>query len=147
MSKPYILLSTGSFAPPAFYDPLAEEVRSHGYDFKALHLRSVGLGAGQGREGPPPTMYDDAALIAGEIEALADAGREVILMAHSYGGIPATESTKGLSVRERQKQGKKGGLVRLAYNTVLLTTPGKAAADVLPPPPADKPPMNWMDVR
>ncbi|KAI0440534.1 Alpha/beta hydrolase fold-1 [Xylaria telfairii] len=134
MSKPYILLVTGSFARASLYDDLVARVKAHGYDMKALQLPTVGLGPGIGRDTPPATMYDDAALIAKEIEALADAGREVVLVAHSYGGMPATESTKGLSVQERQKQGKKGGLVRLAYKTVLLTKPGHSAFEVLPPP-------------
>ncbi|KAI1423341.1 Alpha/beta hydrolase fold-1 [Xylaria sp. FL1777] len=139
MSKPYFLISTGSFAPAQLYDNIVERVKGHGYDIKALHLATVGLGPGLGRDTPPATMYDDAALIAKEIEALADQGREIILIAHSYGGMPATESTKGLSVEERKKQGKKGGLVRLAYNTVLLTTPGHSASEVRPPPAADEP--------
>ncbi|KAI1304800.1 Alpha/beta hydrolase fold-1 [Xylaria venustula] len=134
MSKPYFLFVTGSFAPAAFYDDLVNRIKAHGYDIKALHLPTVGLGPGRGRDTPPATMYDDAALIAKEAEALADAGREIILVAHSYGGMPATESIKGLSVQDRQKEGKKGGIIRLAYKTVLLINPGHSASEVLPPP-------------
>ncbi|KAI8630616.1 alpha/beta-hydrolase [Xylariaceae sp. FL1651] len=147
MSKPYILLVPGSFAVPEFYDNIVTDIKANGYDMKALHLPTVGLGPGQGRDTPPGTMYDDAALIAKEIETLADAGREVILVAHSYGGMPATESTKGLSLQERRKQGKKGGLVRIAYKTVLLTTPGRSAEDVLADIPQDGPPMMAPDER
>ncbi|KAI1817860.1 alpha/beta-hydrolase [Poronia punctata] len=130
-SKPFILLVTGSFAPPPMYDNFVAAVRERGYEIKVIHSPTVGLGPGVGRDTPPATMYDDAALIASEIEALADAGKEVILVAHSYGGMSATESTKGLSVQERQKAGKKGGLIRIAYKTVLLATPGTSAAEVL----------------
>jgi len=145
-TKPFFLLVTGSFAPPRLYDNLVEAMKEKGYELKAIHLPTVGLGPGQGRDTPPPTMYDDAVHIAKEIEALADAGREVILIAHSYGGIPATESTKGLSVTERQKAGKKGGLVRLAYKTVLLTTPGHAAYEVLSDMPQEGRPRLETDV-
>ncbi|KAI0398477.1 alpha/beta-hydrolase [Xylariaceae sp. FL0594] len=131
-TKPYFLLVTGSFALPSMYDSLVEAMKERGYELKAVHLPTVGVAPGKGRDvTPPPTMYDDAAAIAKEVQTLADAGREVILVAHSYGGIPATESTKGLSVQERKKAGKKGGLVRLAYKTVVLTTPGHTAAEVL----------------
>ncbi|KAI0478138.1 Alpha/beta hydrolase fold-1 [Xylaria cf. heliscus] len=153
MSKPYILLSTGSFAPASLYDDLVARVKAHGYDMKALHLPTVGLGPGVGRDTPPATMYDDAAFIAKEIEALADAGREIVLIGHSYGGMPATESTKGLSVQERQKQGKKGGLVRLAYMTVLLINPGHSASQVFPPQPEGQEPgmlpdeKGWLHFR
>ncbi|KAI0521242.1 Alpha/beta hydrolase fold-1 [Xylaria bambusicola] len=147
MSKPYFLLATGSFAPAYFYDNLVEQVKARGYDMKVIHLATVGVGPGQGRDTPPATMYDDAALIAKEVEALADEGREIILVAHSYGGMPATESTKGLSVQERQKAGKKGGIVRLAYKTVAVATPGHSTAEALPAPPADKPPVLAPDEK
>ncbi|TGJ80763.1 hypothetical protein E0Z10_g8007 [Xylaria hypoxylon] len=139
MSKPYFLFVTGSFAPAPLYQNLVDLVKAQGYDIKALQLPTIGIIPGQGRDTPPATMYDDAALIAKEVEALADAGREIILVAHSYGGMPATESTKGLSVEERKKEGKKGGIVRLAYKTVLLTTPGHSAMEVLDPPAEGQP--------
>ncbi|KAI0550675.1 alpha/beta-hydrolase [Xylaria curta] len=147
MSKPYILLVTGSFAMASFYDDLVARVKAHGYDMKALHLPTVGLAPGKGRDTPAPTMYDDAAFIAKEIETLADAGREIILLPHSYGGIPATEAMKGLSIKDRQKQGKKGGVVRLAYMTVLLINPGHTAGEVLPPPPKDQKPSMQPDEK
>ncbi|KAI1367926.1 Alpha/beta hydrolase fold-1 [Xylaria arbuscula] len=147
MAKPYFLVVTGSFAPASLYDNLVEKVTASGYDIKVPHLATVGLGPGKGRDTPPATMYDDAALIAKEAEALADQGREIILIGHSYGGIPATESIKGLSVSERQKAGKKGGIVRLAYKTAAVTTPGHSAAEGLPPPPADEPPRMVPDEK
>lgn len=55
----------------------------------------------------------------------------VMLVAHSYGGIPATESIKGLTKDERQEEGKPGGIVRVAYMTALLPAVGSSAADVL----------------
>lgn len=76
-------------------------------------------------------MYEDAALIAKEAEALADAGRDVIIISHSYGGVPATESVRGLSKAARAKEGKPGGVVRLAYMTSLVPELGIAANEVL----------------
>ncbi|KAI0411313.1 Alpha/beta hydrolase fold-1 [Xylaria grammica] len=134
MSQPYFLFVTGSFVPPPFYDDLVEKVRAQGHDIKVLHLPTVGSAPGKPGITPAPTMYDDAALVAKEAKALADAGREVILVAHSYGGFPATESIKGLSVEARKKEGKKGGIVRIAYQTALVAKPGRKAGEVLPPP-------------
>ena len=130
MSKPSILLIPGSFALPEFYDPVLNAVAAKGYEIRALHLPSVGLKTGP-REGSPPTMYDDAAFIAKEAETLADEGKDVVLVAHSYGGVPVTESTKGLGKEERQKQGKKGGIVSLAYMTCLVPAVGMTAMGVL----------------
>ncbi|KAI1110096.1 Alpha/beta hydrolase fold-1 [Nemania sp. NC0429] len=129
MSKPYFIIVPGSFAPASLYDEFVELARANGIDIKAMNLKTVRVG--KASDAPAPSMYDDAAAIAREVEALADEGREVILIPHSYGGVPATESAKGLSIQERQKQGKKGGLKRIAYKTVVLPSPGQSAQDVL----------------
>jgi len=130
MSKPSILLIPGSFSLPEFYDTVVDPVAAKGYEIKALHLPSVGSKPGP-TEKEPPSMYEDAALIAAEVTKLADLGKDVILIAHSYGGVPATESVKGLGKEERQKEGKKGGIVRLAYLTAIVPPVGSPSADVL----------------
>lgn len=143
MSKPSILLVPGSFALPEFYNELFDMVRAQGCEIRGLHKPSVGLSAGEGRPGPPPTMYDDAAYIAKEVEKEADQGRDVVLIGHSYGGVPVTESAKGLSKKERAAQGKKGGLVNIAYMTCLVPAVGASAVDVLSKVPDEfKTPMN-----
>jgi len=131
MEKPVILLITGSFALPEFYDSVVEGVASAGYEIKALHLQSAGPRSGEGRDNPSITMYDDARLIAEETTKLAEEGKTVLLVAHSYGGIPASESVRGLTQVERQKNGKAGGLVGIAYVTALVPELGKSAMDVL----------------
>jgi pimeloyl-ACP methyl ester carboxylesterase len=145
MSKPSILIVPGSFARPEFYDPIVSAVHSYGYPIHALHLPSVAPETGP--TGPPPSLYDDAAFIAGEIEKLADEGKDVVLVAHSYGGVPATESLKGLSKEERAKDGKKGGVVRLAYLTCLVPAVGVNSASVLADVPAEARLELKIDVR
>jgi alpha-beta hydrolase superfamily lysophospholipase len=115
MSKPSILLAPHSFGLPEFYDPVFDAVRAKGYDIQGLHLPSSGLRAFEGRPGTPPTMYDDANYLAREVEKLADTGKDVVLIGHSYSGVPVSQCAKGLSKEERRKQGKPGGLVNLAY--------------------------------
>jgi hypothetical protein len=56
-------------------------------------------------------MFDGPTFVARETKKIADHGKDV---AHSFGGFPITESAKGLGKQEREKQGKKGGIVRLA---------------------------------
>ncbi|EXJ67514.1 uncharacterized protein A1O5_09527 [Cladophialophora psammophila CBS 110553] len=139
MSKPSILLVPGSFALPEFYEPVINAVAEKGYEIQGLHKPSVGPTSGKAREGvAPPTMYDDAAFIAGEVEKLANQGKDVILLAHSYGGVPVTQSTKGLSKKERQREGKEGGIVNLAYMTCLVPAVGQTAKDVLATVPQEQ---------
>jgi hypothetical protein len=138
MSKPSILLIPGSFAKPEFYTPVLDAVTAKGYEIKGLHLPSVGLSALQPRPGVPPTMYDDAAFIAKEAEKFADEGKDVIVIGHSYGGIPVTQSIKGLAKEDRQKEGKQGGVVNLAFITSLVPALGESAVDVLVYVPKDQ---------
>jgi alpha-beta hydrolase superfamily lysophospholipase len=141
MTKPSIIFVPGSFVRPEFYDPVVDAVKSQGYSIHALHIPSVGPETGP--VGPPPSMYDDAAFIAREVEKLADEGNDLLLVAHSYGGVPATESLKGLSKEERAKSGKAGGVVRLAYMTCLVPAVGSNSATVL----ADVPEESRLDLK
>lgn len=131
MSKPSILLVPGSFTPGHVYENVLEKVAAVGYDIRALQMPSVRLEAESPSARKPPSMYDDAAFIASQAAALADDGKDVLIVAHSYGGVPATESVKGLAKDTRQKLGKQGGVVRLAYMTALVPALGSSASDVL----------------
>ncbi|KAI0477409.1 alpha/beta-hydrolase [Xylariaceae sp. FL0804] len=131
MSTPVIVVVPGSFSPPAIYNDFLAGIREKGYEVKALHLPTVGLGPGRGRDGPAPPMEEDAAFIAEEVGKLADAGKNVVLLAHSYGGLPASQCTKGLSLREREQQGKRGGIVRIAYLTAVVPALGKSFGETL----------------
>lgn len=119
MGTPIILIGPGGFTLPELYSDVIAHVANEGYSIQALRLPSVGY-----KTNVPGTMQNDAAFIASEILKQADEGKDVVLIAHSYGGLPATESTKGLSKADRQRQGKSGGLVRLAYIRTLFSQSG-----------------------
>jgi Alpha/beta hydrolase family len=128
MDKPTILIVPGGFTLPELYSDVITHVASEGYSVQALHLPSVGY-----KTNVPGTMQDDAAFIASEISKHANEGKDVVLIAHSYGGLPATESTKGLSKVDRQRQGNSGGLVRLAYISCIILPVGESDASVIMP--------------
>jgi pimeloyl-ACP methyl ester carboxylesterase len=139
---PTLLLVTGSFALPRFYDPTLKLLPKH-VDLVLPHLPTVGEDTDKGRPGPPPTMYDDANFIIEQLQRLVvEQGKDVVLIAHSYGGVPATEALglakeKGLIKSDREAKGEKGGVIRVAYMTVLVPEVGKAAATVLDDAPEE----------
>lgn len=139
MSKPTILFVTGSFAPVEFYTNIVDLITSAGHTIQIVKLPSITK-----KPGPLPTMYDDAAHIAALATELADQGKDIILMAHSYGGTPASQAMKGLSKSERAKAGKKGGVVRLAYMTAVAPAEGVAAGEALVDPNVEKPAIEAM---
>jgi predicted alpha/beta hydrolase family esterase len=44
-------------------------------------------------------MYDDAAVVAAMASKLAEVRKDIVLVAHSYGGHVACEAAKGLAKR------------------------------------------------
>ena len=69
---------------------------------------------------------------------LVDEGKDVVMIAHSYGGSPMSQCTKGLSKTEREAEGKEGGIVRLAYMTALVPGLGMTSAEIMAAVPEDK---------
>ena len=134
--KSTILVVTGSFCNPKFYDSTVN-ILPKDVQIEIPHLPTVGLGKDTGRPGPVPTMNDDAEFLLGRIKRLVvDEDKDVVVVAHSYGGVPSTEAIgmakeQGLLKEDRKAKGEKGGVVRLAYMTVLVPELGGNAADML----------------
>ena len=125
-TRPTIVLVPGSFCSAALlWDAVVDKLHNAEYDAFAIELQTVG---------PPPTtpaktMADDSAHIHGIVEALANDGKEVLVVMHSYGGIPGTQAVKNLSRKEQQKQGKEGGIIGLVYVSSLLLNEGESSND------------------
>jgi alpha-beta hydrolase superfamily lysophospholipase len=135
MSRPSILIIPGAAGLPELYDTFVEAVKEHGLNIEALALPSV-RSANEANV-TPPTMYEDATFIQSHIAKLADAGKDVVLLAHSYGGVPCTQSVEGLSKKEREAKGRKGGVVSIAYMTCLVPELGQPAMSVQASMPAE----------
>ncbi len=137
MSTPAFLLSPGSFAAAEFYATVMSAVTAAGYSIEYLDLPSIAPTTAAPKTAPP-TMYDDAVFIAEKTRRLADEGRDVVLIGHSYGGVPAIESTKGMSKEERAKHGLKGGIVKLAFITSLVPPVGVSGGSLLATVPEEQ---------
>ncbi|KAH7382601.1 Alpha/beta hydrolase fold-1 [Phaeosphaeria sp. MPI-PUGE-AT-0046c] len=120
---PTLILIPGSFGKSEMYDPVALVLRQKGYTIHVLdppcYPKSYVKGA------PPPSMFDDAKFISEFVSKIADeTGEDIVLMAHSYGGIPASQSLSTISKSARSASGKKGGVTRLAYLTAVVPKEG-----------------------
>lgn len=116
----------GSFSPPALYKNFVDNLRS--LDFEAIvePLQS----AIRRESSPSSSMYDDASHFREVISKLADQGKDIVLIPHSYGGIVANESAKGLLKSDRSKAGKAGGIVEIVNISTLTPAVGETALDV-----------------
>ena len=120
------VLVPGAYCPASFYHKVTAKLSDLGYSVHETDLLSVGERA----EGPA-TMYDDAEHIHSVIAKLADQGKNVVLGMTSYGGVPGTEASKGLSRSERQTVGRRGALVGLVYIASLLPPVGLSTHDLV----------------
>ena len=145
MNQPSVVIVPGACSAPELYEPLVKAVTARGLDIEALHLPSIGTPGP--RTGTAPTMYDDVTFITTHIRRLVDAGKDVHLIAHSYGGVPATESVQGLSKKDRVARGLQGGIIGIAYMTALVPNIGESAGSLRASMPEETRTPAVMDVR
>lgn len=119
-SKPSIVIVPGSFSFPSMYYDLANRIQKEGYEVFVNSLPSTSRNPPE----KPASLNDDAVFFRGIIESLADQGRDVLVLTHSYGGVVGTEAAKGVGKTERQAKGKSGGIVRIAYLSSIVLLEG-----------------------
>ncbi|KAI4596446.1 hypothetical protein KJ359_005577 [Pestalotiopsis sp. 9143b] len=129
IGRPSILIVPGACSTPEFYVPFVTAVREKGYEIEIVHIPSTNY-EGRTKGLPAPSMSDDVALVQARIAELADVGKDVVLMTHSYGGTPGTQSVEGYGKKERLSRGLKGGVVGLAYMCSLIPELGQPAGSV-----------------
>ena len=110
MTQPTIVLVPGAWHGPDVYSSVTKTLGAHGYPTVSLPLPSVGAM-------PPNKNFDeDVKAIRDCLTSLIEKGeKEVILVVHSYTGMPGAEAPKGLGKKERREKGLKGGVVRLVF--------------------------------
>lgn len=83
MAKPTVLLVPGAWHLPAHYDKLLQIPTQHGYECEGVSLATVDP------KDPPNTNADsDVEVISAAIKKTLSSGKDVVLVTHSYGGIP-----------------------------------------------------------
>lgn len=118
-NKTAIILVHGAWHTPSHLEGLAEPLRKDFLvDAPALDtsgpadvVRSKGL-------------QDNVAAVLKMIQPHLDAGREVVIVAHSAGGVTVPEAVAGNTVQERRAKGLDGGVKAVIFIASLLVLPG-----------------------
>jgi len=118
-TTPIFVLVHGGWHTPAHYQPFVDAVESRGYRITAPSLPSTD------DKTPPDPTAADTRVIADTVRTFADAGNEVVLIAHSCGGIATAEAAHGLGVRERSAKGLRGGVRNLVFVSAAVGEAGK----------------------
>lgn len=94
-TKPHIIIVAGAFQTEWHYSFLRDELTKAGYEATIVVLPSTG-----GWTPVPDSLTKDVEAIREAITRQIDAGSDVVVVAHSQGGVGASAALKGL--------GKKG---------------------------------------
>ncbi|KIX94637.1 uncharacterized protein Z520_09683 [Fonsecaea multimorphosa CBS 102226] len=125
MTKPVILLVPGAWHSPSGFAPLTNYLTQHGYIVEGISLPSVG-------SSPPQMTFDaDVQAIASAISRHSDEGSDIVILFHSYGGIPGTSACKGLLKSDRSSTGRNRGIVHLIYCCAFAVEEGVCLMDGL----------------
>lgn len=107
--KPVFLLAHGAWHPPWMYQLLKEALAKLGYTLAVPALPTMGFNAKN-------IAWDaDVEALLQTAEPLFAQGRKVVLIGHSYGGIPACIATRENGVAERQARGLDGGFLHIVF--------------------------------
>lgn len=135
-ASPVFVLAPGAWHTPDCYDILVGKLHAQGLETCAVAYPSVGA------EPPTKGLFDDAAAVRAEIEALTNQGRQVIVVGHSYGGLVIAEAVKGLGYKQRQAEGKTGGVTLVVYLAAFVTPKGASILKML-----GGQPLPWMNFQ
>lgn len=134
--RPVFVFGPGAWHTPDCFQVVQDKLGAQGYETRAVAYPSVGA------EPPTKGLFDDAAAVRAEIQTLADQGRQVILVVHSYGGLVGAEAVKGLGYAQRKAAGGAGGVTLLVYLAAFVTPKGMSILKML-----GGQPLPWMNFQ
>lgn len=109
--KPEIILIGGAWHYPESYAKFRTILGSQ----LGLTIHVPQLPTMNGARPPTADLYTDCDAIRQLVTGLADAGRSLITIMHSYGGQIGTNALIGLGAEARKQQGLPGGIIELVY--------------------------------
>ena len=117
-TRPVFLILPGGSQNPTHYGYLAHLLQSAGYPTSSALFPSVGNSAKIGTEDDMDFFRERLIL------PYLDEGRDVILLMHSYSGVPGSAAARGLGKKERAAQCKKGGVIGQIFYAAMLQKGG-----------------------
>ncbi|KAI1312369.1 Alpha/beta hydrolase fold-1 [Xylaria venustula] len=121
--KPVLVLCPGAWCDPAYFRFTTDILTKAGYTCLTVSLPSVGSEL-RPKDAPPIThgLQADAQAVRDVIIPQLDAGRNVVAVCHSYGGVVTGEAVKGL---DRASRGPNtGAVIRLVYVAAIILDAG-----------------------
>lgn len=137
MSKPTIVIAPGAWQKPVAFNRIVELLEQAGYPTIHVPLPTVG-----DLDAPLASLTDDVAAVRKVLVPLLDAGKEVVLLGHSAGGLVISGAVEGLDVASRKAQGQPGGVTRCIFMAAFVLPQGLSLLGAL-----GGQPLPWMVVE
>jgi hypothetical protein len=129
--KPAVVFVPAAFAPKSLYDSLLSILLIHNYDVHFPELSSVIPREVLPEDRPrAATLEDDISCVRRVVIDLANTGKDILLVGHGYGALPASECCRSLTKLERTTRGQRGGIVGLLYISGLIPSFGQNILDL-----------------
>lgn len=124
-SNTSIIIVPGSFSPAFFYNDMVSNLKDAGLEAAVYDLPSANRKTPQ----EAASLVDDAEFFHQKASALTKQGKQVVLVAHSYGGLVASQCVEGLSKAERP--GQAGFVQRIIYLTSVIPRLGQSLQSLM----------------
>ena len=133
-TKPVLIFAPGAWHTPEVFSEVFSKLEPLGYRCIGYPLLAAG------REPAVKDLQPDIDAIHKLVTDEADAGNDVVMVAHSWSGIVTSAALDGLGKVQRQKEGKPGGVVRIAFLCAFVPAEGLSLFDAL----GGKPDPGWV---
>ncbi|KXX73310.1 Pyrethroid hydrolase [Madurella mycetomatis] len=127
-SNPVLVLVPGAFGTPAGFDKLLPYLSEGGVTTHPGPYPSCNPS-----DPATATCAEDISWIRNNVlfPLLDQQQKDVVILAHSYGGVVGGAAAKGLDVQTRKAQGKTTAVVGLIYVTCIITLEGESLLEAV----------------
>jgi len=132
MAKPVFICTPGAWHTVECFGKVTRILEEKGFEVHGVNWPSI-------VRAPVFSTDDDIATIREAVSKEADGGNDVIVICHSWSAAPVNSAVADLSKAEREKQGKKGGVVKLVFLCAFVVPEGVSMMDAV----GGKPSALW----
>ncbi|KAF4954338.1 hypothetical protein FGADI_5361 [Fusarium gaditjirri] len=134
--SPTVLAVPGAWHTIESFEPIRKIFTHRGYQFVSQNA--------PGLHDANATCQDDAESLRRKLLLpLIEDSKDIVVLMHSYGGMYGSQAVQGLSKKEREQAGKKGGVIALIYVSAVTPVEGKTTLDMMGTDAKNLPP--WVE--
>ncbi|KAJ5951565.1 uncharacterized protein N7479_009978 [Penicillium vulpinum] len=123
--SPVFVFVPGAWHAADTFDLVRDLMHKRGFATEAISTPSVGACP------PNKGLHADIEHTQAVLKEMVEAGRQIVVVNHSYGGIVGAGAVEGLGYAQRCKAGLPGGVIMVVWMAAFVTPKGKTVMDML----------------